>query len=401
MKGHKRILVFAAAIIAIAAALAWAFAPRAVPVDTAVVSRGRFEQTIDDDGKTRVRDRYVVAAPIGGRMQRIALRPGDEVRPGQVLAVLQPMAPALIDARTEAELQERIGAAQASLARANTAVERARATVSKGNADLARTRQLAKQGFVSAAQLERDELTAAVNARELEALQFERHASEHQLELARAALSRTQRGWQSGRGENLEIRSPVGGAVFRVIQQSESPVGLGTPLIELGDPSSLEIVVDVLSTDAVQIPGGAPVHIERFGGRSALEARVRRVEPSAFTKISALGVEEQRVNVILDIITPAREWSGLADGYRVDARIVVFSSADAITVPVGALFRDGNSWAVFVVRGRTAHRQLVQAPRRNSSEALIENGLAPGDRVILYPSDSVRDGVRVRVLQPR
>lgn len=379
------------------AALVWAFTPRPFPVETVEVQRGRFEQAIEDDGKTRVRDRYVVSAPLAGRLERVALKAGDRVSGGQVVAVLSPAAPPLLDARTESELRARIGAAAADVARAATAVERARANLVKSRADLERSRKLASQGFVSAAQVERDELTVSVQTREVEAVQFERRAAEHQLQYARAALARSQR-WQSGYGERLEIRSPVEGVVLRVMEESETTVALGTDLVELGDAARLEVVVDVLSADAVRIPPEALVRLRHQGDAHPLEGRVRRVEPSAFTKVSALGVEEQRVNVIIDIVSPPGEWQALGDGYRVDARIVVFSRDDAVTVPVGAIFRHGKGWAVFVVREGRARLQPVEAPRRSSTDALIENGVSPGDRVILYPAERVRDGTRVRLL---
>lgn len=396
----KRILIIVGAVAAAVAALIWAFLPRPFPIDTVEVAQGRFEQAVEDDGKTRVRERYVVSAPLAGRVGRVTLKAGDRVERGQVLAVLSPMAPPLLDVRTEAELRERVGAAEAAVARARTSVERARATLVKASADLERSRKLAVQSFVSAAQVERDELAVSVNAREYEAVQFERDATEHQLDLARAALGRSRQGWQSGRGERLEIRSPVDGVVFRVLQESESVVALGTGLIELGDAARLEVVVDVLTSDAVQIPDAALVRLHHYGDARPLEGRVRRVEPSAFTKVSALGVEEQRVNVVIDIVSPPAQWQALGDGYRVDAAIVVYSRDDAVMVPLGAIFRHGTGWAVFVVRGGYARTQPVEAPRRSSTHALIEKGVAPGDRVVLYPAERVRDGTRVRLLKP-
>jgi HlyD family secretion protein len=398
---RKSAIIGTLAFVAALAALVWAFMPRPIPVETIEVKRGRFEQTVEDDGKTRVRERYIVSAPIAGRMERVELDPGDRIERGQVLAVLHPMVPALLDARTEAELRERVGAAEASLARASTAVERSRATLVKSKADLERTRALASRDFVSAAQVERDELAVSVNTRELEAVQFEQHAAQHQLELARAALARSRTGWQMGRGESLEIRSPVAGVVFRLLQEHEAAVSIGTGLVELGDPRGLEIVVDVLSSDAVQIPAGARVRLHHYGQLHELEGRVRRVEPSAFTKISALGVEEQRVNVVIDLVSPPAEWQALGDGYRVDARIVVYAAEGAVTVPVGAIFRDAGGWAVFVVRDGFARKQPIDVPRRSSTDALVLSGVTPGERVILYPAERVRDGAKVRLITLR
>jgi HlyD family secretion protein len=397
----KRRITALVLLIGVISGLVWAFMPQPFPVEMIEVKRGLFEQAIEDDGKTRVRERYIVSAPIAGRMERVELDPGDRVKRGQVLAVLHPIVPPLLDARTESELRERVGAAEAALARASTTVERARATLAKSNADLERTRTLASRNFVSAAQVERDELAVSVNTRELEALQFERHAAEHQLELARAALARSRTGWQSGRGERLEIRSPVDGVVFRVPQENEAAVSMGASLVELGEPRGLEVVVDVLSSDAVQIPPGARARLHHYGASRELEGRVRRVEPSAFTKVSALGVEEQRVNVIIDLVSPSADWQVLGDGYRVDARIVVFSVDEAVTVPVGAIFRDGSGWAVFVVRDGVARKQPIEVPRRSSTQALVVSGLTPGERVILYPAERVRDGTKVRLIAAR
>jgi HlyD family secretion protein len=395
---HKKQILILIAAAAAVMALAWAFMPRPVAVETAAVTRGHFEQTVDEDGKTRVRERYVVSAPLAGRVQRIILEAGDAVARGDVVAVMHPAAPPLIDARAEREFEERVGAAQAALARACTAVEHARAALAQNRADAQRTQKLAAQGFVSSTQLERDELKVTLSAREAEAAEFERHAAAHQLELARAALTRSRQGWQSGRGERLEIRSPVTGRVLRVTQESEAVVALGAQLLEIGDPSDLEVVVDVLSGDALQIAPGQRVRLERPGGAAAaLDGRVRRVEPSAFTKVSALGVEEQRVNVVIDLTSPREHWQNLGDAYRIDARIVVYRVDDAVKVPVSALFRDGKEWAVFVAEGDIARKRIIETTRRGTREALVDKGLSAGERVIVYPGDAVRDGGRISV----
>lgn len=390
-----------AGIAGAAVALLWAFSPRAVLVETATVQRGLFEQTVDEDGKTRVRERYVVSAPLAGHVHRITLKAGDAVEPGRVIATLDPADPPLLDARTERELQERVGAAQASLARARTAVVQAGAALAQSNADLKRTQKLAKEGFLSAATLERDELKVDLDARAVEAASFERQAAEHQLELARAALTRSRRALEDGRAsERLEIRSPVRGRVLRVAQESEAIVAIGAPLLELADPGDLEAVVDVLTADAVHITPGAPVRMEVGAAEQVLEGRVRRVEPSAFTKVSALGVEEQRVNVIIDIVSPREQWRSVGDGYRIDAHIVVHREANALRVPVSALFRNDSSWAVFAVEAGVARARAVSVVRRGTALALIDKGVAEGDAVIVYPGEAVRDGARVRLTSP-
>jgi HlyD family secretion protein len=392
----KQILIVVVGVAACIAALVWAFTPKAAIVELAEVTRGRFEQTIDEDGKTRVRERYIVSAPLAGRVQRIALKAGDAVARGAVLAAMTPATPPFIDARTERELQERVGAAEATLARANTQVEHARAELAQNRADAQRTQKLAAQGFVSSTQLERDNLKVTLSHRAVEAADFERDAAQHQLDLARAALTRSRQAAQGGRSEQLEIRAPVAGRVLRVAQESEAVVALGAPLLEIGDPTDLEVVIDVLSGDALQITPGQAVKLERQNSTlAALDGRVRKIEPSAFTKVSALGVEEQRVNVIIDITSPREQWQNLGDAYRVDARIVIHNANDAVKVPVAALFRDGAQWAVFVADGNVARKRMIETSRRSAREAQVDKGLAPAERVILYPGDAVRDGRRV------
>ena len=390
-------LVFAVVASAGIGALIFLLMPQPIPVEMAEVVRGPFEETVDDDGKTRVRERYVVSAPIAGTLLRIRLTSGDPVEIGTVLASIVPDLSPLLDPRTRQELEQRLGAAEARKMRTAEAVERAKATLDQAQADLERTRVLAAKGVVPQSKLERDEILARIGSRELEAVRFEDHAAEHELELARTALRAPARETEDGlaTGEIWDIRSPVTGRVLRVLQKSEASVAIGTELLVLGDPRDLEVVIDVLSTDAVRIEPGAPVRIERWGGDKPLEGRVRRVEPSAFTKTSALGVEEQRTNVIIDIASPQPEWSSLGDGYRVDARIVVYRSDDAVKVPTGALFRDGDGWAAYVVMDGTARKRVMILSRRAGLEAVVAAGVQPGDRVILFPTDAIKDGVRV------
>lgn len=392
----KRVLLLLSGI-AVLTLLVISFLPQPVQVEMAPVVRGAFEQTVDEDGITRVRERYTVSAPLSGRLLRIRLKVGDAVQRGGLLAVMVPGVPALLDVRTERELQARLSAAQDEHLRAKAALQRAKAALDQAMADLERTRQLAKENLVSPVQLERDELAVQMNTREWEAAQFAVNVAEHQVELARAALLRAQQGAAGNAvGERLEIRSPVAGRVLRVFQESEGMVAVGTPLLDLADPSDLEILVDVLTTDAVQIRPGMPVRIEQYGESLPLGGRVRLIEPSAFTKVSALGVEEQRVNVLIDITSPKEQWKDLGDGYRVEARIIVFSQMDAVKVPVGALFREGDRWAVFVVSDGRAYKRIVQIGRRSGAWAAVEQGLEPGEQVIVYPSDAVREGVRVK-----
>ena len=376
----------------------FALRPQPVSVDTARVVRGKFEYSVEEDGKTRVRERFTVSAPLEGRVERIRLKAGDPVEQDMVLAVIHPKEPVLLDARTEHELWERLGAVEASREQARMGVERAQAALTQAKANYQRTKTLADTGLAAPATRERDELAVKLATKDLAAATFALRAAMHEVEMARAAVLRVGAARKSpGQDQRWEIRSPVLGRVLRVIQENEGVVSTGTPLLELADPSDLEVVVDVLTTDAVQIQSGAPVWFDRWGGETAVEGRVRVVEPSGFTKISALGVEEQRVNVVIDIIAAPEQWQRVGDGYRVDARIVVFSRDDVVKVPTGALFREGEGWAAFVVVDGHAQKRQLRLGKRNGLEALVEQGLTPGEQVIVYPSDSVREGAGVVV----
>lgn len=405
---RRNIVVLAVGAVAFAAALAWAFRPQPMPVEVADVQRATFELTVDEDGRTRVRQRYVIAAPLTGRLARVTLDPGDRVQAGKPVARIAPTAPALLDARTQRELLERVGAAEAQLAQAAAEVARAEAALAQSQTDLARQKKLEGDGFVSGAVREQAELAVRVQARALDAAQAGRHAAEHAVAQARAAVASVRGGNDRG---GLPVTSPVDGQVLRVMQQSEGPVALGTPLMEVADVGDLEIVVDLLSTDAARIAAGARVHIDAAGIR--LAGRVRRIEPSAFTKVSALGVEEQRVNVIIDPDPGSRQQPALrvGDGYRVDLRVVALSRPDAVLAPVSALFRvDSGSnagqtgsegWAVFVVADGRAQRRMVTVGARGPQQAVIDAGLQPGERVVVYPSDTLADGRAVSVLRGR
>ena len=393
---RRNAIALAAAGVLLAGLAAWALQPRPVVVETARVSRGAFEQTVSDDGKTRVRERYVVSAPLAGRVERIELREGDVVKEREALAILTPAAPAVLDARTERELQARIGAAEAQLARARAESLKVQAQRDQAQADLERQTRLAKEGFVSQTALEQAKLSLRTTDRALDAGRFAEHAAAHDVEQARAALAR----YRSGEpGARWEVTSPIAGSVLKVVQKSEGAVALGAPLVELADPRSLEAVVDVLSQEAVAIRPGMPARLELGQGVPALAARVRLVEPAAFTKISALGVEEQRVNVVLDFAEPLDRIQTIGDAFRVEAHIVVFRVEDALKVPVGALFRDGGQWSVFVADGERARKRAGRIPKRTGVVAVVESGLCAGDTVIVYPSDALKDGARITRLR--
>ena len=389
-------IALAAALVALALLVAWALRPQPVAVELAAVTQGPFEQAIADDGKTRVRDRYVIAAPLAGRVERLQLEVGDPVKQGQIVAELAPTAPAFLDARTQRELRERIGAAEAQLARARAETLKAEAQRDQARADLERQTRLSKEGFVSQTAREQAQLALRTAERAVEAARFAQEAAGHDLAQARAALSRYESGAPAAK---WPVTSPVAGAVLKLVQKSEGPVLLGAPLLEVADARSLEAVVDVLSQEAVAVRPGMPARLDLGSGVPPLAARVRLVEPAAFTKVSALGVEEQRVNVVLDFAEPLDKVQTIGDGFRVEARIIVFEEKSAILVPVAALFRDGEGLAVFVVEGDTARKRAVRAPRRNTTQARVEEGLRPGEQVVVYPSDALRDGARVEVVR--
>ena len=395
----RKILLWLLALALLTGLVAWALRPQPVSVEVAEIGRGLFEQTVDDDGRTRVRDRYTVTAPLSGRVLRIPHRAGDVVERDAVVAVLLPSVPVLQDDRTVQQLQERAGAAQAAVMRAAALEERAKASREQAQADAARSARLAAEGFLSPSSREQSESTARMRDKELEAARFERIAAERELAQARAALARFRGDAKRGGApvQTFDVRAPISGRVLRVLQESEGPVALGAELLELGDIGKLEVVVDVLSTEAVGIPAGADVYIDVGPGRAVVRGRVRRIEPSAFTKVSALGVEEQRVNVVIDLPAGGEKIDALGDGYRVDARIVVHRAQDAVLVPTGALFRDGQAYAVFVVEDGIAKKRVLEVPRRNDRTALVLGGLQPGEQVIVFPGDTVRDGVRVAV----
>ncbi len=388
----RRALV-AAALLAAGGGVFLAVRPGPALVETAEVTRGRFEAVVEEDGRTRVRDRYVVSAPVAGRVLRLGVRAGDMVARGEVVGEILAAPSALLGPRARREAEERVGAAEAMLQQAGVLVERAAAQQVQAEADAARVRALHARGTAPLQQLERAELAERTAARDILAAERRRHAAEHELDQARALLAAADAP-ESG-PERHEVRAPIAGRVLRVAQESEAVVGSGAPLLDLGDPADLEVVVDVLTTEAVGIRPGAPVAIERWGGPAPLQGRVRLVEPGAFTRVSALGVEEQRVWVVIDLLGPREAWAALGDGFRVDTRITVEAIEDAVLVPVGALFRRGGGWAVFVVRDGVARERQVEVARRAARSAMASGGVTPGESVVLFPPSTLRDGGRV------
>jgi HlyD family secretion protein len=392
----KRGLVAAVAIL-VAAALLYALTPKPVAVDLATIERGDMRVTIDEEGKTRIKDVYVVSAPIAGKLLRNPLHVGDEVIALRTtVATIAPMAPPMLDARTRSELDALVSVAESAVLLARSELEQAKSESRLADIELERTRTLAKRGVVADRVLDRAETDAQVRK---DAVKRAESALQLRQDELRSAQSRLIGPEETGVGDGLPramaLPAPASGRVLRIPVESEAVVAQGTPLVEIGDPRDLEIVVDLLSSDAVKVVAGAEAMIEGWGGPTALAARVRRVEPSGFTKVSALGIEEQRVRVILDLAEPGGAPAALGHDYRVFVRILAWRSSAALLVPLGALFRDGDRWAVFKVVDNVARLQHVDLGHRNAVHAEVLYGLAAGDRVILHASDRVAAGVAV------
>lgn len=389
--------VGAALALAVLAALALALRPVRVEVETAAAARGPLRVTVDGTGKTRVRDLYVVASPVPGHLLRLALREGDPVRAGEVVARIAPAASAPLDARSRAEAAGRLEAARAALAEARSAVERARVAATQAERDLSRARDLASGGSASPADVEAAELARNARAEEGRMAVSAAARAAGEAEAARAALAAHEiPSARAGRpGGALELRAPVAGRVLRVVRESEGPIAAGAPVLELGDPAALEAEIELLTAQAVRVRPGAAVEIVRWGGEAPLRGAVRRIDPAGFTKVSALGVEEQRVHVVVDPDGPG--WERLGDGFAVEARVVVSERPDALKVPAAALFRVGSDWSTFAVERGRARLRKVEVAESSGEEVAVSSGLAEGERVVLHPSDKLGDGVRVAV----
>jgi HlyD family secretion protein len=389
-----RILGWSVALLIVAAALAWSFWPKPVPIDIAQVMRGPFQVTVEDEGRTRVKDAYVVSAPVAGRLLRIGNRAGESISAGDIVAQLQPATPELLDARARARAEATVKAAEAARNSAAAVLKEAQADVDHAEPELRRTESLATRGLTAKMLLEDAQRQERLAVAALEAAKASLRVKEFELENARTLLADFR---DSNAPAAISLKAPVSGSVFRVAQQSEAVIAAGTPIMEIGDPRDLEVMIELLSTDAAKVIPGSTALVTDWGGDSDLAAVVRMVEPSGFTKISALGVEEQRVRVILDIRESRSKWQQLGDGFRVNARIVVWQTGDTIRVPLGALFRNGNAWQTFVVKDGRAVRTNVTVGRSNDSDAQVLGGLLPGDKIIVHPSDQITDGTRVSV----
>jgi len=388
-------MIWSAAAIGVVAAFAWALWPKPVLVDLATVGRGTLEVTVEDEGVTRIREVYTVSAPTAGKMLRSALTVGDPVvAGGTVVARFEPGDPIFLDARSRRVAEAAVEAAKSGVTLAQAQVDQARSQLAFARSDLIRAAELAERRTIPERSLEKARLDVATGESAVASALATLEVRRRELESARAQLIQPGEGGGPANACCIEVRSPVDGRVLKLIVESEQVVGAGSPLVEIGDPADLEIVVDLLSRDAVRVEPGQSARIESWGGEAVLAAKVRRVEPTGFTKVSALGIEEQRVKVVLDFVDPPAAWKRLGHVFRIVARIVVWRGEGVVEVPIGALFRSGDGWAVFVVADGRAQLRSIEIGERNQRHARVVSGLAEGERIVLHPSDAVRDGVR-------
>ncbi len=394
----RRIIIPGGAFALLIAALLFAFWPKPVPVSLATADRRPMLVTIEDEGETRVREVYTISSPLSGSVARFEGQVGDAVTAGQtVVASIRPTDPTLHDVRTHSELEAAVRAGEAARDLASAQVENAAALQDYAKAEYARGVKLAERGTVSRSTLDRNRMEVRTKAAALMEARAALRVREFQLQRARTMLRLPEAVPDAMNDESccIEVRAPVSGTILRVYRESEAVVQAGAPLVEIGDPADLEIVVDLLSTDAVAVAAGADVLIDGWGGKRSLKGRVRRVEPYGFTKVSALGIEEQRVKVIIDFADPPELWKRLGHGYRVVTRIVRWRRAEALQVPLSALFRVREAWALFKVEDGRARLTRVEVGQMNQRAAEILSGLAAGDRLLLHPSDRIEDGTRV------
>ena len=392
MKKNIRKLVLVAALAGIAVILALAFRPSALDVDVATVRRGPLQETLEQEGKTRMHDSFVLASPVAGRLKRIEIHAGDPVKAGEIVATIDPVP---LEPQQRATLEARLRTALELEREATARVQRAEADSSQAKSDLERATKLAAQGVIAREALEKAQTAEKTATKELDAALFKSKAAASQVEEARAALLAVA---QDPAGiKPVYLRSPVPGRVLRLIEQSERVVGQGTPVVSIGYTPRLEIIADFLTTDAVKISSGMPALIEEWGGGKPILARVRLVEPGAFTKISALGVEEQRVNVVLDFVSAPEQ---LGDAYRVEVRVITWQSPSVLKIPLSALFRRGDDWNVFIAGKDRASRRTVKIGHRSDLEAEVLDGLREGEQVIVHPGNELSDGNRIRIYTP-
>jgi HlyD family secretion protein len=382
--------------MAVIFAIVYGFMPRPVPVDIAKALRGPLTVTIEEEGKTRVKDRFIISAPVSGFMKRIELDVGNHVEKGKVVVELEPLRSAVLDPRSRAEAEAAVSAAEAAL---KATEENARATAADAEytkSNFERIKKLFEEGYASKNALERAESEAKRTEANRLSTEATVNVAKYELDKARTTLRYSTVEGITNHGHIVAIHAPINGRVLKIHHKSEGVVSSGEPLIDIGDPGKLEVKVEVLSADAVKIKTGTTVFFERWGGDPALSGKVRVIEPAGFTKISALGVEEQRVLVVADIISPPESWQRLGDGYRVDARFIIWEGKDILQIPAGAIFRKDKDWAVFVVKNKRAHLRKVEIGHRTGLMVEITSGISEGEMVITHPDELIKDGTYVR-----
>lgn len=392
----RRKIIIVGVALAVAALLVYGFWPKTRDVDLAGVKKGPLQVVIEEEGRTRLRDRFTISAPSAGYLRRIALKVGDSVQKGQIVAVLEPLRSPTLDPRSRATTQAAVSAAEASLQAALQREKAAASDVAYLKQRRIRFKALYDQGAVTKDQM--DQISAETE--KVEALLSSSTAAvsvaKAQLEEAKAALRHFSHEQTAGDKELVTVSSPVSGSVFRVYRESEGAVNVGEPLMDIGNAADLEVRAEVLSSDAVKIKEGAAVWLKHWGGEQTLMGKVRRVEPAGFTKISSLGVEEQRVLVLVDIISPREQWRSLGDGYRLETHFVIWAGENVLQIPSSALFRSGNRWAVFVDEKGKARKRIVEIGHRSGLAAEVLSGLREGEKVVAYPDDSIADGTSIR-----
>lgn len=393
-RGLARKFAIWLALAGLAAVVFYALQPRPVEVEVGMVKRGPLTVYVSEEGKTRIRNRYVVAAPVAGSMQRVILKPGDKVESGKtVLTRIEPALSPLLDARSRTQAQASVDAAMAARSRANETIEMARTGLKYALANWDRVKNNTDKGTISDTDRDTFEREAEMKAREVRSAEFALQVADYELAQAKAALLQIEKPGEAG--SSIDVRAPVNGVVLRVQQESATIVAPGTPILEIGDPTDLEIEAEILSRDAVAIQPGAEVTVEQWGGDEPAKARVRRVEPAAFTKVSALGVEEQRVLVLSDFVSQTPALKALGDRYRVEVRVAVWHSDETLLVPSGALFREGSEWKTFLFDDGSARAVTVKAGRTDGKLTQVIEGLKAGDEVLMHPPDTVKDGSEV------
>jgi HlyD family secretion protein len=398
MTVSRKVLLWSAGAAALAV-LAWlAMREPTQMASVASVSRGPLEQSFAEEGKTRLKQRYVITAPVAGLVRRVALQPGDTVRAGQVVAEIDPASSTLLDPRARSQAQADVASSASALRAAHARIAAATTAEAVARQELGRLQQLRNEGMATASQLDHARAQAATASAALATARADEQIAGRRLQAAEATLADEGR---AGRGKSLAVTSPVDGVVLRRAVESAMPVPMGQVLLEVGDPAALELEVEVLSTDAVRLAPGLKARVLRWGGEGALDATVARVEPGGFTKVSALGVEEQRTRVILDLTSPRARWAALGDAFRVEVEFILRQEQDVLQVPGSALFRSGDGWAVYRVDGGTARRTPVEVGIRTATAAQLLGGLQAGQQVVVQPDDRIQDGTRIEAVGAR